>query len=45
MQNINEDAKKAIQKALEQYKKEKNSVKEFYPCTQELAKWLEAQAK
>jgi len=45
MQNINEDAKKAMQKVLEQYKKGKSSVKEFYPCTQELTKWLEVQEK
>jgi len=45
MQNINEDAKKAMQKALEQYKKDKSSVKEFYPCTQELTKWLKVQVK
>ena len=43
MTKINEDAKQAMQKALDEYKKGNNSVKEFYPCTQELTKWLQAQ--
>lgn len=33
-----------MQKALEAYIKDKNSVKEFYPCTQELTIWLQSKA-
>ncbi|WP_457750097.1 hypothetical protein [Sulfurimonas sp.] len=42
---INENAKKEMQKALLSYKKDKNSVKEFYPCSQELSIWLQAKVK
>ena len=45
MTKINEDAKQEMHQALKQYEKNKNSVKEFYPCTQELTKWLEAKEK
>jgi len=44
-QNIDKEAKLKMQEALADYKKDQNSVKEFYPCTQELSKWLEAEAK
>ena len=42
---INTDAQKEMHKALQNYKKDKNSVKEFYPCSQELTSWLQAQGK
>ncbi|WP_193150728.1 hypothetical protein [Sulfurimonas sediminis] len=45
MQKINEDAKKKMQEAFEKYKQDKNSVKEFYPCTQKLSNWLKEKAK
>jgi len=45
MTNIDQDAKKKMQKALEKYKKDKNSVKEFYPCTLELSSWLKTKKK
>jgi len=32
---------KKMQDALQAYKKDTNSVKEFYPCTQELSQWLQ----
>jgi hypothetical protein len=38
-------AQKAMQDALSKYKKDKNSVKEFYPCTQELSQWLQTKEK
>lgn len=43
--NIDKEAKLKMQQALADYKKDKSSVKEFYPCTQELSKWLKAQAE
>ncbi len=42
---IDTQAKKAMQKALEAYKKDKNSVKEFYPCSQEISTWIQEKAK
>ena len=42
---IDTQAQQAMQKALEAYKKDKNSVKEFYPCSQELSAWLQEKAK
>jgi len=42
---IDEIAQKAMQKALDTYKKDKSSVKEFYPCSQELTKRLQEKAK
>jgi len=42
---IDTNAQKEMQKALEDYKKDKNSFKEFYPCSQELTKHLEAKVK
>jgi len=43
--NIDKEAKLKMQQALADYIKDKNSVKEFYPCTQELSQWLKAEAK
>jgi len=37
-------AQKEMQQALQDYKKDKNSVKEFYPCSQELTKRLQEKA-
>ncbi len=37
---IDKKAKKEMQQALKDYKKDKNSFKEFYPCSQELTKYL-----
>ncbi len=34
-----------LQKELEMYQQDKNSVKEFYPCSQELTRYLEAQKR
>ena len=45
MRNINETAKQEMQKALEKYKENQNSVKEFYPCTQKLTLWLQEKVK
>ncbi len=42
---IDTQAQKAMQKALEAYKKDKSSVKEFYPCSQEISTWLKGKAK
>jgi hypothetical protein len=42
---INEQAKKEMQKALEEYKKDKNSAKEFYPFTKEITEWLKKREK
>ncbi|WP_193110863.1 hypothetical protein [Sulfurimonas paralvinellae] len=43
--NIDTVAQEAMKKALEAYKKDKNSVKEFYPCSQEISTWLQTKAK
>ena len=42
--NISNAAKIKMQEALEAYKKDKDSVKEFYPCMQELTQWLKSKA-
>jgi hypothetical protein len=42
---INENAKKEMQTSLETYKKDKNSAKEFYPCTKKVTLWLQKKAK
>jgi cystathionine beta-lyase family protein involved in aluminum resistance len=42
---IDKQAQQSMLKALESYKKDKNSVKEFYPCSQELNKWLQEMAR
>jgi hypothetical protein len=42
---IDTQAQKEMQEALDRYKKDKNSVKEFYPCSQELTKRLEEKVK
>ena len=34
-----------LRKELKMYEQDKNSVKEFYPCTQELTKYLETKKK
>jgi len=39
--NIDKTKQRKMQKALDLYIKDKNSVKEFYPCTQELTLWLQ----
>jgi len=38
---LDTNAQKEMQNALEAYKKDKNSVKEFYPCSQDLTQQLE----
>lgn len=45
MSQINQAAKEEMHKALQKYKQDKNSVKEFYPCTQQLTVWLQAKGK
>jgi hypothetical protein len=42
---INLEAKKAMHKALEDYKKDKSSVKEFYPSSKEITAWLQKREK
>jgi len=42
---IDTKAQKEMQEALKAYKKDKDSVKEFYPCSQELEQRLEERAK
>ena len=42
---IDKQAQEAMQKALEDYKKDKNSAKEFYPSSQKLTAWLEEQGQ
>ena len=42
---IDKTAQKEMQEALNAYKKDKDSVKEFYPCSQELTKRLQERAK
>jgi len=37
--------KEAMLKSLENYKKGKDSSKEFYPCTKLLSEWLEQKEK
>jgi len=45
-QIINKSAQKEMQKALQAYKKgDKNSFKEFYPCSKELSLWLQESVK
>jgi len=41
---IDETAKRKMQQSLDSYLKDKNSVKDFYPCTQELTLWLKSKA-
>lgn len=43
--NIDIKAQQAMQKALDAFKKDKNSAKEFYPCSQEISTWLQEKAK
>ena len=43
--NIDTKAQQAMQKALDAFKKDKNSAKEFYPCSQEISAWLQEKAK
>lgn len=45
MSNIDQDAKKKMHKALQKYKEDKSSAKEFYPCAQELSAWLKEKNK
>ncbi len=42
---IDKNAQTAMQKALEVYKEDKSSVKEFYPCSQEISIWLKKREK
>jgi hypothetical protein len=42
---IDTKIKDAMKEALSKYLKDKNSVKEFYPCMQEMTQWLKEQAK
>jgi len=44
-QTLNTNAQKEMQEALDAYKRDKNSVKEFYPCSEELTKKLQEKAK
>ncbi len=37
---IDTNAKQVMQEALAKYLQDKNSVKEFYPCSQEMSAWL-----
>jgi len=37
---IDTNARQAMQEALEKYLQDKNSAKEFYPCSQEMSAWL-----
>jgi len=41
---IDETAKRKMQQALDSYLKDKNSVKDFYPCAQKLTTWLKNEA-
>jgi len=45
MNNIDKIAQKEMSKALKEYKEDKNSAKEFYPCTQKLNIWLKEKMK
>jgi hypothetical protein len=42
---IDKIAKSKMQEALDAYKKDKSSVKEFYPCMKETTAWLKAKEK
>jgi fructose/tagatose bisphosphate aldolase len=42
---IDTEVQKAMKEALSKYLQDKNSVKEFYPCMQEMTQWLKEQAK
>ena len=42
---IDTSAQAQMKTALEAYKKDKNSVKEFYPCTQNITAWLKEKEK
>jgi low affinity Fe/Cu permease len=42
---IDKTAQKEMKESLEAYKKDINSAKEFYPCTQELTLWLQKRDK
>ncbi len=43
--SIDKHAQEEMHKALDAYMKDKNSAKEFYPCTQELSTWLQKKEK
>ncbi len=40
-----ESIKVQIQEALDRYKKDRSSCKEFYPCSKELTQWLQKQGE
>jgi len=42
---IDTQAQKAMKKALEAYKKDKNSAKEFLSCSEEISQWMQNKAK
>jgi hypothetical protein len=42
---INKSAQAEMQQAFNDYKQGKDSFKEFYPCSQELSKWLQERKK
>ena len=42
---FNEKSKEAMLKTLQEYKQNSKSAQEFYPCTQELTKWLQENEK
>lgn len=44
IEKIDETVKRKMQQALDSYLKDKNSAKDFYPCTQELTTWLKNRA-
>jgi len=45
MSSIDESVKEKMRQALDKYKQDKNSAKEFYPCTQKLSAWLQEKVK
>ena len=42
---FNQTTKEAMLKDLQKYKMDKNSAKEFYPCTKVLTQWLESKGQ
>lgn len=42
---IDKTVQQKMKQALDAYKKDKNSAKEFYPCMQEMTQWLKAKEK
>jgi len=42
---VDKKAQQAMKKALEAYKKDKNSAKEFLSCSEEISQWMQNKAK